>query len=290
MPHLEAHKIACIFTAYNPNRPTLCFFKYLNRFGYNIYVIDNTPNKSLQFSNKRLNYHSVGYNAGLGFALNKGLQLARGDKCNCFFLFDQDSRPTKSFFKKTLVFYENYKKVFGKKTIISPNHLEIGDKKNSLCRINGEFRQVSALPTSGIFFEDSTIIKREKFSEDIFLDLVDFDWCFKLKKQGYRFFRIKHNPLLHKIGRGQKKLLGFKYNTPEPFRHYYTFRDTIRLCCRSYTPFVERLKLIGLLPIRFVVYPLIMDDKVKRFKFILYGVFDFFQGIKGIGYPKNIIG
>lgn len=66
------------------------------------------------------------------------------------------------------------------------------------------------------------------FNNRLFIDMVDVDFCFRLKKHGYRILRLHKYGFLHEIGDGSYvKLFGKKHFTGNysAFRKYYIFRN-----------------------------------------------------------------
>jgi len=68
------------------------------------------------------------------------------------------------------------------------------------------------------------------FWDELFIDMVDFDICWKLKERGYKILRVNTVALLHELGhscatdfRGNKVAV----LNHSPQRYYYIFRNTI---------------------------------------------------------------
>lgn len=104
------------------------------------------------------------------------------------------------------------------------------------------------------------------YDESMFIDSVDFEYCYRMRKYGYGVIQVRDVRLLHELGKSQRKRIVFwKIDvTGHPaFRKYYIARNNI------YYPLKHRLWLrlirgnlrnIGML----VVTLLYEDDKKNK--------------------------
>ena len=73
--------------------------------------------------------------------------------------------------------------------------------------------------------------------EDLFIDAVDCEWCWRAKdKIGARFFYDCDVRMDHILGMGDKKIAGRNIHITSPFRMYYSYRNFIWLLHKSYVP------------------------------------------------------
>ena len=92
--------------------------------------------------------------------------------------------------------------------------------------------------------------------DDLFIDWVDHEYCFRLARHGYRILIANQVKLTHRLGVFKKrKLLGFvsiRWRSHSPIRLYYKFRNSLYVM-NSYR---DRLQLSFVLP---VYYELLRD-------------------------------
>ncbi len=73
--------------------------------------------------------------------------------------------------------------------------------------------------------------KSGKFDEWMFIDCVDYDFCLKLKKMGYKIIRVNNIIINHEVGNPQIKKLPFGrkivLHNHSPLRNYYISRNTV---------------------------------------------------------------
>jgi rhamnosyltransferase len=126
-----------------------------------------------------------------------------------------------------------------------------------------------------------SLISREAYlaiggmRDDLFIDAVDHEYCWRLKKSGFKVIRNKNALLGHRLGDGKFKILNLVYvGMPSPFRHYYATRNIFLLFRDSHVPLYWKLSSVVKLIGKIIFYPLFMPDGKDRMKFFLKGIFD----------------
>lgn len=160
-------------------------------------------------------------NLGIAAALNIGCNIAikRYDP-EWIITLDQDTKISLNAIKEVLKCYNANKiKNVG---IIGLSNYNIPNKR--------PFIEVDRWMTSGNLIYAS-ILNLIKFREDFFIDQVDYDFCFNVKKNGLKILvYCKKLIVQHQIG--NKKILKsgkIVYFEP-PTRYYYIVRNSTRLC------------------------------------------------------------
>jgi rhamnosyltransferase len=231
-----------------------------------------------------------GQNKGLGRALNQGLEDAREAGASVAVLFDQDSSPDAEFLPRMLAELESVTRVHGDCSAIGPQLLDDARRGEHPSNDGKPPRRVlTCLPTSGLMFRLDAPHADQRFSEDLFLDFVDLDWCWRLGARGWRFFRAMDIGMPHRLGLAQRRLLGLTYHVPAPYRHYFQFRDTLRLTTRSYVPLYSKCRLAVLLPLKALAYPFMLDRGGERARWMVLGVLDALRRVSGIGSARETL-
>jgi rhamnosyltransferase len=281
----EAPRVAAIYTTYHPDdgfRQRICHV--VDRCALTI-IVDNTPggHRFAPGQTDGLVVLQDGCNKGLGVALNAGLAEALRQGCDAVVLFDQDSSPRPDFIPALLEGLA----AAGPRAIVGP--LLVDDAETSPdARPPGAghapiIDDVTCIATSGMCFRLHGLAPDDRFTEDFFLDFVDFDWCWRLRRQGWRICRLRSLQMPHRLGLGQRRLLGLTYHVPAPFRHYFQFRDTLKLATRPYVPTYSRVRLSVILLPKLIVYPFLLDGGLERLRWMLRGIRDAFRAVPGIG-------
>jgi rhamnosyltransferase len=278
-------KLASIYTTYKPDGH---FRKRINSIVQSCYVsivVDNTPGGHAfsELDLVGLSLFQDGINKGLGAALNIGILEAQRQGCDAVVLFDQDSSPNEEFIN----FLIDALSTVGPRSIVGP--LLVDDQKaNEISLHNSsksysEFEEVTCIATSGMCFRLDGVDCADGFTEDFFLDFVDFDWCWRMRHKGWRILRLTSLPMLHRLGFAQRKFLGLTYHVPAPYRHYFQFRDALKLLNINYVPMYSRIRLTAILLPKLFVYPWLLDRGIERLSWMIKGIVDAFLGKKGIG-------
>jgi rhamnosyltransferase len=88
---------------------------------------------------------------------------------------------------------------------------------------------VSQVISSGMIIP-STIFKIVGFkNEALFIDWVDFEWCWRSIRMGYRVIAYGDVVINHNLGDGVVLFLGKEISIRTPFRHYFMIRNAIYL-------------------------------------------------------------
>jgi rhamnosyltransferase len=284
--------LAVIVTAYRPDDSLVMRFGPLLALSRWIIVVDNTPGAH-PFEPLPEGFIVVqdGVNKGLGPALNVGLHEALRLGAQRAILFDQDSTPSVEFLSRMLDKLDQAQGAWGHRCCVGPTHVDdaamTSDGPEGLQRrhhsTDSAWENVTCLPTSGMTFAIDALRPDEQFSDEFFLDLVDFEWCWRLRHQGWKFIRTTDVRMFHRLGLQARRIFGLTFHVPAPYRHYFQFRDTLRLAIKAYVPTYSKLRLIGILPLKAVAYPFLLDRGLERFTWMLRGVRDSFRGIRGVG-------
>lgn len=135
---------------------------------------------------------------------------------------------------------------------------------------------------SGLIISVSRLKTIGYMNENLFIDSVDFEWCWKLNFSGYRIIGCKNLVLQHTLG-DRTCIIGHKKITiHNNIRCYYITRNTIYLSL--HTKFLS-------VPDRFIlfckgcVYPALFsvcsDTKITTLKYCISGFWDGFGGRLG---------
>lgn len=161
-------------------------------------------------------------NLGIAASLNVGFEKAIELKADFVLTLDDDSGLSTAYVDILMSFIidNSNKKIVACGMIENESCLKI--EKNS---INTPKRN---LITSGCIYPVSVVSDIGFFNEDFFIDLVDFEFCTRLRRAGYSLFEIPEAKMTHTIGSSVViNFLGIDliiYNH-NPFRLYYQVRN-----------------------------------------------------------------
>ncbi len=275
-------RVAAIYTTYCPEPGLRTRLDPVVAHCAETIVVDNTPGGHLFTDLDGVVVLQDGINKGLGRALNLGIAEARRRGCEAVVLFDQDSTPNGAFIDTLM---HAHARLGARRVCVGPYLLDdqnVG-APSAVARADWAPESVTCLPTSGMFFRIEDLEPEDDFSEDFFLDFADLDWCWRLKAKGWQLFRLDHFPMLHRQGLAERHIFGLTYHVPAPYRHYFQFRETLRLLPRAYVPLYSKVRFALLLPAKVLVYPFLLDRGWERLRWMLRGVRDALRGVGGVG-------
>lgn len=254
-----------------------------------IVLIDNTPNADNAELFKDLTnflYIRNNVNLGLSAAFNKALNIEQVQNFDFIIFFDQDSSVQDNLVHTLLRDYDNLVKKSLKVGCIGPAYFELNANKLMLPRskkllCDGVY-SVKSIITSSMLVKYSDIKQIGFWNEDLFLDLADWDLCWRFQKEGYLCCLSTNTYLIHRLGATIKKSFFFSLREGSPIREYYQMRDAFRVICKSYTPLKIRMYFIFRLCVRPIVHLMFLPQRGLRGKYIFYGILDGFLGKKGV--------
>lgn len=263
------NKTAIVIVTYNPEISNIQ--KVLKELcNYRIFVYDNNSRNSAKL--KELVSHFVNVNLFLSKS-NKGIAAAQNEaikkimndnKEKYIFFLDQDSFITdEELFKleKNMIYLQN-------------KHKKIGVLAASTDNLNNQavkFEYLNEVISSGMLIPISVLSSVGLMKEKFFIDMVDYEWCWRAENKGYSVIKDNSIKFYHQIGTKNRILRKIPI---APFRLYYVFRNTIYMLNTNYLPHNYGFKLrFGLF--KQIIFNLVFcSNRVQRVKYIIKGIED----------------
>ena len=281
-------KITAIVVLYNPIIDNLISnLKQIIDQVDNIVIVDNSISaidSNYFIENGILNYTYIFNNENLGIAKaqNIGIKIAKQNKSNFVFFMDQDSFPDNNLiqilYTDYLELYNNNIKisVIGSLAINKDNNLPYLPRlrKLKLFSFKDNIYKANEVISSGSLIDIKLFDIVGYFDELLFIDGVDHEWCWRSKQHGYQCAISKNARLLHSLGEGDKKILGFRIAISSPFRIYYQYRNYFYLIKKKYVPFYWKLNNCIKYSIKLFYLPLFVSNKyfIRIQKGVLDGI------------------
>lgn len=260
-------KTTIVIITYNPNINNLNnVLSELNQV-YHIVVSDNASQNIIDikklvdtFSNTEL--ISSPSNAGIASAQNKAIRKVL-NKAHYVFFLDQDS----------YISIESLRKLEKDMEILEKSDKEIGSVSAvpEIKNTNSKFEKTNEVISSGMLVPVSTLRKVGLMKDDFFIDMVDYEWCWRALNKGYSIYKDNQVIFNHQIGT-EDRILG---KIPiAPFRLYYVYRNTFYLLKKDYLPKNYAFKLRYGLFKQFIFNVVFCPNKDRRIRYILKGIKD----------------
>lgn len=274
-------KLAAMVTLYNPEKENINHVKdYIEEVDV-VYLIDNSSKDNSQLipKNKKIRYIANLENLGIASALNQAANLAIEAGYEWLLTMDQDSRLEKSALKKMKAYIDE--NIVSDVGIISPYHnVETNVKKNDV-----EIEERVEVMTSGNLLNLDLFKKVGGFKDWLFIDSVDIEYCFNLRKNGYKVLRMNNVIMQHQLGNTRvHKILWKRFicSYHNATRRYYMVRNMLYVTkmYRKYFPgYCRYLKRVQRGQVRYIL--LFENDKLNKLKMMFKGFRDYKKGIKG---------
>lgn len=291
-------KTVSIIITYNPALADFreVLFAHLKTGVNEILIVDNnSQNKTgvkeiLEEINTegRIRAFFLDDNYGIGYAQNYAIEIARQSDCFYVVLFDQDS----------IVPAQLVENLIKADLLLSSKNIKVGavgpvynDPRTQnyypLARVNGikienvwpntytdSNINVSFLIASGSLIRMTVLNDVGLMNEDLFIDCVDIEWCFRAAAKGYSFFANKDCIISHAIGDERKKSLGREISVHSPLRKYYMTRNNLLIFRFKWIPLGYRIRILLITIFRTPIYLYDMKFDAKYIKYTLNGLYD----------------
>lgn len=194
-------------------------------FGVNYILVDNTPGRNLNLDIPNVYYIPLDDNYGIAKALNVGFSFAKKQGFSWVLTMDQDSLLSQNM----LAGYTKFINVSHQKIgIVCPLLQVYRDEKVLL---QDSYVQVNEALTSGSLINMDAYNAAGGFLEKLFIDEVDFEFCWHIRSLGYHVYQLNNVVMQHQLGDTKEyKLFGrhlFYVMNEKPIRHYYMQRNQL---------------------------------------------------------------
>lgn len=281
-------KLAGCVILYNPNKDVIqnieSYIKYLDR----IYIIDNqngeiiTDELKNKYSNVEIIEHSE--NMGIAYSLNKVLSLCQKEYTHLLTM-DQDSYfdiGIMDKYKKAIQSFD-WDKTLGVGPII------LDYNTSSKCS-DVSYQETMGVITSGNIISVKNAINIGGFDEKLFIDEVDYDFCYRGILKSYKVY-IYNNGIYLKHSLGNTIERFFIYRTLKCMNHnyirkYYIMRNRFYVY-KKYHSINEKFFAKNYLKANArLIFDIIFfeKDKFRKLKWALIGAKDFL--FKNMGKKK----
>lgn len=234
-------------------------------------IIDNSECSNEDMINSiisdlsKVEYYTEQKNIGLCKGLNIGVNKLREKGCEWALLLDADSKIGTDIFKV----YQKAMKIYNNKKVALFAPVHMFDRSSN--KPYKGYKSVDWSMTSGWIVNIDIFVKQKGFFEELFVDGLDMDYCFKSHENGYEIIEcgeavINHNPA------ETKKVFGIiKYGIASPNRYYMQARQLV-WCWKRY----EKYKLFYIYLYKWVKVLLLFPDKKEYIKMMMKGTKDGF--------------
>lgn len=286
-------RTVAIVTLYNPQASDICNIFGISRQCDITIVVDNSAgNNSFLFSEQpddaEFIYVPNECNLGLSGAFNKCLSTSdyvawRNDDYIVF--FDQDTYIEPDHVHALTQEFERLKRRGVNVGCIGPAYFESNSQSVKTPVLNKKLDEhtmlVSKIITSSMLMQYRALKSVGFWSDDIFIDMADYDLCWKMRSHGYAVLMSTKSVIIHSIGEESSGSLLTAAGDSKPFREYYQVRDRLYLMHKRYVPLASKAVLVYELTLQTAVRLASHKDRKRRWHYLSLGVKHYRQGVHG---------
>jgi rhamnosyltransferase len=291
--------IVPVIVTYNPDESTLIAnLTALLSQVQNIVIVDNDSIRDVAEITKhldkarfsRINLIKLQHNNGLGKAFNTGISVARDLNAAFVLLMDQDSIPESDMLSKLHDAYQYLKKQGISVGAVAPRYRGSTSSQLSqfvrisrfgLARITNDddtnYTRADFLISSGSLIAMQALDQAGGMDDELFIDHIDTEWCFRAQSKGFALYGVCDAIMQHSLGDKQIRFWWGRWRNisfHQPFRYYYTFRNSILLWQRPYMPAAwkraDKLRILSLL----FFFTLFSPNRITNLRMMLKGMKD----------------
>ncbi|MEE1610182.1 glycosyltransferase family 2 protein [Microvirga sp. CF3016] len=226
-------------------------------------------------------------NIGIAAAQNQGVARARVDGFTHVLLLDQDTVLAPGMVADLTENLTALEQGQGRIAAIGPAYYELNSQRQTrayradglrLSRLSlaNETRPVASdfIIASGSLIPLSVLEAVGTFKEDLFIDLVDVEWCFRARTAGYRSYLSPTAAVEHRLGSGTVQIGPREVAVHVPVRNYYWVRNALWLARQPYTPLAWRIYFTSRSLAFLATYTTLVDKRMLRLQLMIRGIRD----------------
>jgi rhamnosyltransferase len=240
-------------------------------------------------------------NLGIAKAHNQGADFARSQGFSHLLLLDQDTVLSSHLVEQLSNDLSSLQKNQSHRiAAVGPAYHEVNSQKRSRayqatrtrvmrvaldqdqCPVRSDF-----IIASGALIPVGAIEAVGLFKEELFIDLVDVEWCFRARAAGFESYISTATTMMHRLGRGTVHIGSREIALHAPMRNYFWIRNALWLSRQRYTPLPWRLHYLIRSIAFLLVYSILADQKLVRLRHIATGFVDGVWGRLGSRSPNG---
>ncbi|MEW6566207.1 MAG: glycosyltransferase family 2 protein [Spirochaetota bacterium] len=282
-------KTVAIYITYQPNIDLLkkSIYGLISQVNQ-IIIVDNTPNREKMLETLKNDKIEIIYledNYGIAYAQNIGIKRVLEDGADYILLSDQDTiYPSKYVEKMVECFKDNKVCAAGPLFIdAQTGKVQYFIKKglNGFKKIypkSGK-NEVFQLIASGTIINVSYINEIGLMKEELFIDWVDMEWCWRALKKGYKIIGNADVVIEHFHGENSKRILTKNITLKSSVRYYYTIRNGVYLALHVNVLNIYRRAILFFKTFRNIfLFPIFSHNPLLDLRYTLKG---FYHGLIG---------
>ena len=273
---IQNEKVAVIIVLYNPDTNDIDNVRRIAQ--YNVgFVVDNSLIPFMDGETiGNMSYICNKANIGIAKAQNIALrEILKGDYEYVVFL-DQDTRVAVDYPFQIAMEFSRIDN--GRLAVLGPqvvnavtggqyasaiHKYEISENGFSLRKhiiSSGSCMSINALKDVGLMWGE------------LFIDYVDFEWCWRAASKGYQCGVTSHLQISHHVGQRELSIGKYKVIISAQQRYFYQYRNFIWLIQKKYVPLQWKCATCVKFLLRLVYFPILVNGGLKYWNNMIKGL------------------
>lgn len=273
------NSIALIIILYHPSDDDISHILDLSH-KYHGVVVDNSFVRSIKDDSVGF-FHYIfnGTNKGIAEAQNIGINfLQQEGACKYVVFLDQDSRVKSDYVYKIVEEYKKIKTIHPNLAMLGPSAINERSNKEYKSFIHprkieqGMFILQREIISSGSCVGVDVIGKVGGLLSWLFIDYVDFEWCWRANSRGYVCGITPNVSIKHSVGQKEFYIVSYLIIISSPVRYFYQGRNYIKLLWFSYVPFQWKWRTMIKSLLRLIYLPFVPKGGIACWKQFVKGI------------------
>jgi rhamnosyltransferase len=286
---MKKHNVCAVIVLYNPDKDRLIkVVESTNSMVDNIVIVNNGCSSDTEdylqhilSDNPKVNCIPLKENMGLAFGINQGIKWAINNGNSHVLILDHDTVPQNNMVEILLETLEHLDSVGEKVASVGASYF---DPRSGLMHPFGKgdtslepHIQVRYLQSSGSLTPISVLKELGLMDDFLFIHHIDQEWCLRALSKGFKSFGVNTAVMEHIVGDNTSRVwLGRwqKVHLHSPQRHYFSIRNSIVMCKRSYIPLAWKAEDLARSIFMFLFFSLTISPRLEHAKMMTKGLID----------------
>lgn len=282
--------IVALITLYNPDDTVYGNIMTISNQVDRVYLCDNSVknNSSIYKDIKNAIYmYNNGENLALSGAFNRVLKNKEfnWDEDDYLLFFDQDSSIQQGHIQGLIDCYVELEQDGYDIGCLGPVYFNRSINKLAIPKMKKQISEnefiVKSIITSSLLCKYGKIEKIGFWNEQVFLDLADWDLCWRFMRENMLCVETKKVILNHAVGTGYKRVGPIGIAETASIREYYQTRNYLYLLQKNYVPFKYKVSFVRNLTVRPILHYFFLDNGKDRLRLVKKGFVDYKRGYFG---------
>lgn len=249
-----------------------------------IYLINNGQNSDASINlGENVVLVNLKRNMGVAFAQNYGIKISLDQNADFVLISDQDTCYPPDFIDNMMI---DEFVLDARAAAVAPLFIDLvkgGQPTGFYMKTSWGFsmvenvsgcQEIAQAISSGLLIKSSVLRDVGLMSDELFIDWVDFEWCWRARHRGFKILGNADVIIQHKLGDQSIVIGSRKVSSRSPVRHYYITRNAFYLSL--YSEVLDRKRKLGLFirSVRYLIgYPLLFSPRLNNLKAVTQGLY-----------------